>query len=112
MKKIKGMEHPKEVCEILNTDETSKFLKVGKKTLSLLAKERKIPARKIGREWRFVKSALIDWVAQGGGSPHPCWEIIGCSEEERNQCEVYLNNSHQISVCRKRIKKGLVPLLV
>ncbi len=52
--------------EILNLDEASLFLRVGKKTLSNLAKKGKIPARKIGREWRFVKSLLLTWLAHGG----------------------------------------------
>lgn len=52
--------------EILNLDEASLFLRVGKKTLSNLAKKGKIPARKIGREWRFVKSVLLNWLSQGG----------------------------------------------
>ncbi|HCJ66946.1 MAG TPA: hypothetical protein DHV62_06370 [Elusimicrobia bacterium] len=42
-------------------------MRVGKKTLSNLAKEGKIPARKIGREWRFVKSVLLDWLSHWGG---------------------------------------------
>lgn len=52
--------------EILNLDEASLFLRVGKKTLSNLAKKGKIPARKIGREWRFVKSILLNWLSHGG----------------------------------------------
>lgn len=52
--------------EILNLDEASLFLRVGKKTLSNLAKKGGIPARKIGREWRFVKSVLLNWLSCGG----------------------------------------------
>ena len=51
---------PKE--EILTIEEAIQFLKVGKTTLYRLARDGKVPARKIGREWRFVKSQLIEWI--------------------------------------------------
>ena len=95
----------KESCEVLNLDEAGKFLKIGKKTLANLAKKGRIPARKIGREWRFVKSVLVAWLMQGGGAPRPCWEVVGCSDGERDECEVYLNNRHQARMCKKGEKK-------
>lgn len=51
---------PKE--EILTIEEAIQFLKVGKTTLYRLARDGKVPARKISREWRFVKSQLIQWI--------------------------------------------------
>ncbi len=51
--------------DILNLEEAMEFLKVSEKTLIKLLREEHIPARKIGREWRFSKEALLRWLASG-----------------------------------------------
>ena len=51
--------------DILNLEQTVEFLRVSEKTLIKLLREENIPARKIGREWRFSKEALINWIASG-----------------------------------------------
>jgi excisionase family DNA binding protein len=48
--------------EILTIGEAAKLLKIGKRSVYKLAKEKKIPAKKILNKWRFEKSALMDWV--------------------------------------------------
>lgn len=51
--------------ELLTFKEAVEFLKISDKTLMKLLQEESIPARKLGKEWRFSKNALIQWVAQG-----------------------------------------------
>lgn len=51
--------------DILNLEQAIEFLGVSEKTLIKLLREEHIPARKIGREWRFSKEALIKWIAEG-----------------------------------------------
>lgn len=51
--------------EILNMEEAAGLFGVSVKTFIKLLKEEKVPARKIGREWRFSKKALIDWLSSG-----------------------------------------------
>ncbi len=51
--------------EILNLDEAAGLFGVSIKTFIKLLKEEKVPARKIGREWRFSREALIDWISGG-----------------------------------------------
>lgn len=51
--------------DILNLEQATEVLGVSEKTLIKLLREEHIPARKIGREWRFSRSALISWLAQG-----------------------------------------------
>lgn len=51
--------------DILNLEEAMEFLKVSEKTLIKLLREEHIPARKIGREWRFSREALLRWLASG-----------------------------------------------
>lgn len=51
--------------DILNLEQAVDFLGVSEKTLIKLLREEHIPARKIGREWRFSRQALINWIASG-----------------------------------------------
>lgn len=63
--------------EILTLEQACNFLGVSERTLIKLLKEENIPARKIGREWRFSRSALIQWIS------------LGKSLDYNNQDEVY-----------------------
>ena len=51
--------------DILNLEEAATLLGVSAKTFNKVLHTESIPARKIGREWKFSRQALIDWV--GGG---------------------------------------------
>lgn len=51
--------------EILNMEEAAEFFNVSIKTFIKLLKEEKVPARKIGREWRFSRQALVLWLSSG-----------------------------------------------
>lgn len=51
--------------ELLTFKDAVEFLKTSEKTLMKLLQEENIPARKIGKEWRFSKDALIKWVSEG-----------------------------------------------
>ena len=48
--------------EILTLEEAKKYLKIHKGTLYRLAQQRRIPAAKVGRIWRFKKKKLDDWI--------------------------------------------------
>lgn len=51
--------------EVLNLDEASVLFQVSTKTLLKMLRDEGIPARKIGREWRFSRSALMAWLGSG-----------------------------------------------
>lgn len=51
--------------DIPNLEQAVEFLGVSEKTLIKLLREEHIPARKIGREWRFSREALMRWLADG-----------------------------------------------
>lgn len=51
--------------DILNLEQATKFLGVSEKTIIKLLREEHIPARKIGREWRFSREALLQWLSSG-----------------------------------------------
>jgi excisionase family DNA binding protein len=50
--------------EVMTSVEAAEYLKMHVKTICRLAKEKKIPAKKVGSEWRFLRSVLDRWLAQ------------------------------------------------
>ena len=51
--------------DVLNLEQAIEFFGVSERTMIKLLREERIPARKIGREWRFSKTALLLWLGQG-----------------------------------------------
>lgn len=51
--------------DVLNLEQAIDFFGVSERTMIKLLREERIPARKIGREWRFSKSALLKWLGEG-----------------------------------------------
>lgn len=51
--------------DILNIEEAALLLGVSIKTFNKVLHGEDMPARKIGREWKFSRQALIDWVGNG-----------------------------------------------
>jgi excisionase family DNA binding protein len=51
--------------EILNVEEAAALVGVSVKTFYRVLHTENIPARKIGREWKFSRRALIDWIGRG-----------------------------------------------
>ena len=51
--------------DILNIEEAAALLGVSVKTFNKVLHSEDLPARKIGREWKFSRQALIDWVGSG-----------------------------------------------
>lgn len=51
--------------DILDIDQAAELLGVSIKTFNKVLHAQNMPARKIGREWKFSRQALIDWVGSG-----------------------------------------------
>ena len=51
--------------DVFNLEQAIEFFGVSERTMIKLLREERIPARKIGREWRFSKSALLSWLGEG-----------------------------------------------
>jgi len=47
--------------EIMTLEEVAKYLKVKPQTIYTWAQSGKIPAAKLGKEWRFRKSVIDKW---------------------------------------------------
>lgn len=56
--------------EILNISEAAELLGVSPKTFNKVLRTEPLPARKIGREWKFSRQALIDWLGAGVSSDY------------------------------------------
>lgn len=48
----------------MTLEEVAAYLKVKPQTLYTWAQEKKIPAAKLGKEWRFKKSLIDEWYLQ------------------------------------------------
>ena len=48
--------------EVLTFEEARRYLKISNSTLYRLVQNRKIPASKVGRMWRFKKSRIDTWL--------------------------------------------------
>jgi len=59
----KGMEDVGKA--ILTIEEAAMLLGVSMRTFIKILREGDIPARKVGREWRFSRTALIEWIGAG-----------------------------------------------
>ncbi|MEI7990575.1 MAG: helix-turn-helix domain-containing protein, partial [Chloroflexota bacterium] len=49
--------------DILTIDEAAELLRIPRSSVYKLAQQKKIPAQKVGRHWRFHRATLLMWVA-------------------------------------------------
>jgi excisionase family DNA binding protein len=52
--------------EIMTTEEVADYLRTSAESIKRMARRGDLPGWKLGRNWRFRKSDLGDWVAAGG----------------------------------------------
>ncbi len=52
--------------DVMTAEQAADYLQTSVYTVKRRARDGTIPAAKIGREWRFLRSELEDWLAQGG----------------------------------------------
>ena len=48
--------------EVLTLQEMAELLKLPRSTAYMLAQKGEIPGKKLGRQWRFVRSNLLEWL--------------------------------------------------
>ena len=56
--------------DILNLEQAMELFGVSERTMIKLLREENVPARKIGREWRFSKTALLRWLGEGDSTSY------------------------------------------
>lgn len=50
------------MAELMTVEEVASYLRVNKKTIYTLISESRIPATRVGRQYRFNKAAIDDWL--------------------------------------------------
>jgi excisionase family DNA binding protein len=55
--------------ELMTAAETCRYLKITQRTLYRYLRSRQIPAFKLGKEWRFVRSDLEQWIRERTRTP-------------------------------------------
>jgi excisionase family DNA binding protein len=58
--------------DILTLQQASELLKIDADTLRVLARRGKVPAMKVGRQWRFDEGLLREWVRERSLSGLTC----------------------------------------
>lgn len=48
--------------EVFDLDDLTRYLKIPKSTLYKLAQRGGVPGQKVGKQWRFHKGAIDDWL--------------------------------------------------
>lgn len=60
-----------EAHDVMTRDEAAAMLKVHPKVLVTYVKRFNLPAKRLGREWRFRRSELLRWLEQHAEQPQP-----------------------------------------
>ena len=48
--------------DMMTSVEAAALLRVSVRTIKLMAREGRVPARKVGRAWRFSRAAIQEWI--------------------------------------------------
>lgn len=67
--------------KLMTLKETADYLRVNKKTVYRLLKQSKIPATKVGRQWRFEKASIDVWL-RSNPSIVSAYSILVVDDEE------------------------------
>jgi excisionase family DNA binding protein len=60
---VVGLATPAREPDVLTLEQLAELLQVDEKTVRKLATDGELPGRKIGREWRFSRQAVLGWLA-------------------------------------------------
>lgn len=72
--------------EVLNSEEAAEFLGFSAFTIREYAKKGIVPAKKIGKEWRFYKPELVAWLTGKGNQ-----------QQQRSEAQPYRRQrSHKV----------------
>ena len=57
--------------EVLDVEEVADLLSVSPWTVRGQARLGRLPGRKVGKEWRFSRQGLLEWLREGIGTTDP-----------------------------------------
>jgi excisionase family DNA binding protein len=61
---MEDKQNKSEIREVMDIIELSKYLGIGKSKIYNLIRQKKIPASRIGRQYRFAKSVIDQWLKE------------------------------------------------
>ncbi|HBJ34548.1 MAG TPA: DNA-binding protein [Planctomycetaceae bacterium] len=67
-----GGPSPSETPEVLTLSEAADYLRVTESEVIELTVKQSLPGRKIGEQWRFLRSGLADWLLE----PSPSQRLL------------------------------------
>jgi excisionase family DNA binding protein len=56
------------MSDIMTTQEVAEYLRTSVETIKRMARRGALPAAKLGRNWRFRKADIDDWLETGGSA--------------------------------------------
>ncbi len=56
---------PTETAEVLTLEQAAELLQAAEDAIEALAESGDLPGRRVGDDWRFARSAILEWLAQG-----------------------------------------------
>lgn len=68
--------------EILNVEQAAEFLGFSPYTIREKARLGEIPGRKLNREWRFSREALLEWIKAGESPRHQGYVVVVTPDPE------------------------------
>lgn len=68
------------MSDILTLKETAEYLRVSRQTVYNMIKDRRIKAYKVGREWRFFRSNIMEYLESASRN-----RILSTKDEEANK---------------------------
>jgi excisionase family DNA binding protein len=70
------------IPDVLTLEEASGYLRLSIETVASLASKGNIPGRKIENDWRFLKSAIDDWLRAKNGNSILCSQAGVLADDE------------------------------
>ena len=68
------------MTELMTVEEVARYLRVTAKTVYRLLKRGRIPAVKVGRQWRFEQGSIDEWLHQSSGGTEVAILVIDDEE--------------------------------
>jgi excisionase family DNA binding protein len=70
--------------EVLTLDEAAAYLRLSEPDVLRLVKEQGLPARQLGKEWRFLKTAIQAWLCTplSMGHKQGIWAAAGALKDD------------------------------
>jgi excisionase family DNA binding protein len=96
--------------QVMTLEDVAQFLKIGEQTVYNLTRDAEIPSRKIGREWRYLKSEVLEYVKNTRDSKEGTVRLDGFGGEykiEDGQTLVALWLPMSLEQKEAQIKKAL-----